>query len=229
MRTITVYLETESERKRKSRKRHVLALIAASIIAVVVVADRKPPPLEAEVVSPPPAPMTLPQEVKLVYVYTAPIGPPPQPPAPQMTPPAPPKTTPTPKKPPTKKPAPPPPPVVTASVAPPPIVTAPPPQVAPPPPPPRRFRILVDPQRIWFERGGRQRVTVTNPNSEAIVITKIEIPGDEEATAGFALRGESKCLETLQPGESCRFEVSSSRRTPGGVPIRVYHKPAAIP
>ena len=89
MRTITVYFETESERKKKSRKRHVFALLAGAIVAVVAVADREPPrALVRTVVTPAPPPQIIERVVeKPVIQYTAPIGPTaPAPPSPQPPP-----------------------------------------------------------------------------------------------------------------------------------------------
>ena len=229
MRTITVYLPEDRERKRRS-KRNVFALLAAMVIGVVGLAGRKEPPVpprtqQAAVI--PAAPQVA---EKIVYVDR----PVPQAAEPPKVVSEPAKPTATPAKPTTAPARPLPKP---KKETPPPIVEPPPPaqpepepepepvQIAPPAPEPVRLSLLIEPRQIYFERRGKKRVTVTNPNAMPILITRIDM-GTADATAtGYELSGADRCLKVLRTGESCRFNVVSKGAV-GGVKVRVFHKPA---
>ena len=222
MRTITVYLPDDGERKRRS-KRNVFALLAATVIGVAGLAGRKEPP------APPPAQQAAvipaaPQVTeKIVYVDR---------PVPQAAEPVAPKVVAEPAKP---KAAPARPMPKPKKETPPPVVEPPPPaqpepepepeQIVPPAPEPVRLSLLIEPRQIYFERRGKKRVTVTNPNAMPILITRIDMGTADVTATGYELSGADRCLKVLRTGESCRFNVVSKGAV-GGVKVRVFHKPA---
>lgn len=221
MATITVYVQDDGERRRRTKKRYVLALLALSAIAIGALAGRQAPPLTATVstVKSTEAPPRIAE--KIVYVghnalqYESPIGPvtpeppvvtpPPQEPRPVQTA----RTTrpPVPRAP------------VTQTVAPRPEQPA--PRQASPIPPPAPRRLLIEPRNMHFVRGGQQRVAVFNPNETAVRVKSIRIA--RGTSTGFRLVGEGQCVRTLQPRERCYFIVSVSPTANGGIGIDVDH------
>ena len=221
MATITVYVQDDGGRRRRTKKRYVLALLALSAIAIGALAGREAPVVGTTGITPKPAEAPPRVVEKIVYVdrpllqYEKPIGPvKPEPPAREEVVVDPPRgRRPAQRTRPTVRPP-------VTQTAPPPVDEPAPQQIAPATPPAPR-RLLIEPRNMHFVRGGQQRVAVFNPNETAVRVKSIRIA--RGTSTGFRLAGEGQCVRTLQPKERCYFIVSVSPTANGGIGIDVDH------